>query len=320
MTSAGASDVAISHVTHLDHDQIHDVLELIRHVSDVDGVRPISEHVMLHLRHGGDAHDSHVLAYDAHDSLVGYLHLDTTDVVSGASCELAVAPEARRRGVGAALVRTAWDATDLPVRLWAHGTDHGAHGLATAMGFAQVRTLWQMRRSLYAALPQPQWPSGVSVRTFLPGIDDEALLRVNARAFASHPDQGVWTREDLQVRMAETWFDASGLLVACAGNGEIVGFHWTKVHGGHTHSHGSDPAPHTHDPIGEVYVLGVDPDWQGTGLGRALTIAGLALLRSRGLDEAMLYVDADNERAIRTYSALGFTQWDSDVLYRRERG
>ena len=320
MSYSLSQEIRISHVTHLDHDQIQDVLDLVGHVTDVDGVRPISEHVMLHLRHGGDAHDSHVLAHAADESLVGYLHLDTTDVVAGASCELAVAPQARRQGIGASLVRTAWDSTNLPMRLWAHGSDHGAHGLASALGFAQVRTLWQMRRSLYAELDQPVWPEGVTVRAFESGVDDDALLRVNARAFAAHPDQGVWTHEDLRVRMAESWFDASGLLVACAASGEVIGFHWTKVHGGHTHSHGVDPAPHTHDPIGEVYVLGVDPEWQGAGLGRALTLTGLALLRSRGLHEAMLYVDADNEPAIRTYTGLGFTHWDSDVLYRRERG
>lgn len=319
MSQKPVHNAVISHVMHLDPQQVDDVLALIAHVSDIDGARPISEHVMLHLRHGGDEFDSHVLAHNADGALTGYLHLDTTDVVSGASCELAVAPEARRQGIGAALVQTAWDATDLPMRLWAHGSDHGAHGLATSMGFRQVRTLWQMRRSLYADLPRPQWPDGVTVRSFLPGVDDDALLRVNARAFASHPDQGVWTHDDLRVRQAESWFDASGLLVAVDTDEQMAGFHWTKVHGGQTHAHGADLTPHTHDPIGEVYVLAVDPAWQGTGLGRALTVAGLALLRSRGLDEAMLYVDADNERAIRTYTALGFTHWDSDVLYRRER-
>jgi mycothiol synthase len=77
---------------------------------------------------------------------------------------------------------------------------------------------------------------------------------------------------------------------------------------------------HHHDPIGEVYVLGVDPDTHGLGLGRTLTIAGLRYLRIRGLDQVMLYVDESNEAARRLYSGLGFARWSTDVLFTRLLG
>jgi mycothiol synthase len=185
-----------------------------------------------------------------------------------------------------------------------------------------------MRRSLLSPLPDSPLPEGVHLRTFLPGIDDEAWLAINRAAFAELPDQGGWTLDDLHRRMAESWFDPSGFLVATDDQGAIAGFHWTKVHGGHSHhddtgheqlhaegvdhSHG-----HGHEALGEVYVIGVDPLHQGTGLGRSLLVAGLRLLAARGLTQAMLYVDAANTPAIALYSSLGFTHWDTDVLYRR---
>lgn len=301
---------------HLTSDEVTEVIALINEVSNADGVRPISEHVMLHLRHGGDEHDSHLLARDGKHNLIGYLHLDATDSVAGASAELAVLPQARRQGVATAMVRTAMQSYQgHAFRLWAHGEDHGAHGLARALGFSKVRTLFQMRRSLYAALPVPVLPEGVTLRSFVVGQDEDDVLAINNRAFSEHPDQGQWTLTDLTARIHESWFDARGFLIA-ENDHKIVGFHWTKVHGALQHAHGTK-TEHTHEAMGEVYVLGVDPTWRGTGLGKALTIAGLAHLRSLGLDEAMLYVESDNNPALGLYESLGFTRWDSDVLYRR---
>ena len=90
----------------------------------------------------------------------------------------------------------------------------------------------------------------------------------------------------------------------------MAGFHWTKVH-----PPGEQDLPSP--GLGEVYVVGVDPAEQGSGLGRALTLAGLHHLRDLGVAEAMLYVDEDNVPAIRMYEALGFTRARIDAMYRR---
>ncbi len=300
--------------SHLDDAEVAEVLELVEQATASDGVSPLSEHVLLHLRHGGDERDMHLRAH-RNGVLVGYAHLDTTDSVEGSSGELVVAPEHRRLRVGHDLVQRLIDLSpDGRLRLWAHGGRADAAHLARAMGFAQARVLWQMRRSLLASLPAASWPEGIRVRSFRPGVDDAAWVEVNAAAFADLPDQGGWTIDDLHRRMHESWFDARGFLIAESthpGNeGRIAGFHWTKVHGRGAHGHG-------HEPIGEVYVVGVAPEWRGTGLGRALVLAGLAHLRRVGLAQAMLYVDASNTAAIRLYESLGFTRWDTDTLYRR---
>jgi len=302
-----------------------------------DGVRPLNEHVMLHLRYGGDEDTRNLLARDAGGALVGYAHLDVTDLVAGPSAEIVVHPMHRGQGYGRALVEAAAQTAraEAPrhapsgVRLWSHGSHRSARALASRMGFTTARSLWQMRRSLFAPIPDATLPPGVTARTFEPGRDEQAWLALNARTFAEHPEQGAWSADDLARRMAEAWFDPRGFFLAerGAGTGDacLVGFHWTKVHGGQpSHEHdGIGPHEHSghgHAPIGEVYVIGVDPAQRGTGIGHALTVLGLCHLRGLGLGEVMLYVDETNKDAIGLYESLGFTHWDTDVMYARGPG
>jgi mycothiol synthase len=306
----------------LDPAQVGEVREVVAAAGEADGVHPLSEHVTLHLGHGGDPQARNVLAR-VDGRLAGYAHLDLTDAVEGASAELVVHPDLRRQGIGQALVGQLLGLTsDGRLRLWAHGSHPAAERLALRLGFHRARVLWQMRRSLYAPLPEPVFADGVTVRTFVPGQDEDTWVAVNNAAFAEHPDQGRWSVEDLMVREKEPWFDPEGFFLAERA-GEVVAFHWTKIHGATQHlavhtDHDHDDGQshdHAHDPIGEVYVVGVAPSAQGQGLGPAMTLTGLRHLRSRGLAQAMLYVDEVNTNAIRVYERLGFTRWDTDVSY-----
>ncbi len=296
----------------LSDDEVSSVLRLVRLATEEDGVAPLSEHVMLHLRYGGDRRARNVMLL-ADGEVAGYAHLDPTDPVEGPSGELVIHPAFRRRHLGLELVRAlSAEAGQSQLRLWAHGDLPAAGRLAAAAGFERVRALWQMRRSLQARIGRPQFADGITTRTFIVGQDEDAWLELNARAFAGHPEQGGWTRRDLDLREHEPWFDPAGFFLA-ERDGKLAGFHWTKVHG----RDGHEPE-HAHQPIGEVYVVGVDPGERGTGLGRALTIVGMRHLRSLGLFQVMLYVDETNAAAIGLYTSLGFTHWDTDVMFARQ--
>ena len=180
--------------------------------------------------------------------------------------------------------------------------------LLALAGLERARELWQMRVPLPLA-GTPRWPDGITVRPFVVGQDDAEWLAVNRVAFAADPDQGTWTEAELREREAAPWFDPSGFLLAHHPDGPLAGFCWTKVHP-------PEPPPEPH-ALGEIYVIGVAPDHQGTGLGRALVVAGLASLHDRGLNVGMLYVDAHNTPAVSLYRALGFVTTRVDVAYLR---
>ena len=225
--------------------------------------------------------------------------------------DLVVAPQARRRGVGRALAASVDSAlTGIPLTAWSHGNHPGAAALAARTGYRSVRELWLMRRPAGEPVTAPAPTRSYRVRSFRPGADDAAFLALNAEAFALHPEQGSLDARGLAERTAQEWFDPAGFLVAEPPSGEgLAGFHWTKIH----------PAPAGGAPVGEVYVIGVAPTAQGTGLGRHLLTEGLDHLHRRGVGEVVLYVEADNTPAVRLYETFGFTHAarDTDVMYAR---
>lgn len=282
--------------TALSADDQAGVRALVAAASAADGVAPVGDQVLRELPLD---RTRHLLAHDG-DELVGYLNL-APDMA-----EAVVAVPARRRGIGSDLIRTGLAAGGPDTRIWAHGNLDGARGTAAALGLTAVRELWQMRRSLSALPPLPE-AAGVRLTTYPgPAVDTE-LLRVNNAAFHWHPEQGGWTQAEVDERRGESWFDPAGLFLAYDADdtaGErLLGFHWTKVH----------PA----SGLGEVYIVGVGPDAQGRGLGALLTLAGLHYLADRlgTAGTVLLYVEADNTAAVKTYRRLGFELYSADVAY-----
>jgi mycothiol synthase len=280
-----------------------EIRAMLARATDADGTAPLSEQAVKAISVDGAA--THLVA-TLGGEIVGYAG---TAAGTPAMVEAVVDPKFRGQGIGRALVeRSLADAGD-GSRVWAHGNLAPAHAVAAALGLKVARELLQMRRPLEAPeLPDVVVPEDVSLRTYRGHQDDAELLRVNNAAFAWHPEQGGWTEKDIAERRAEEWFDPAGVFLAFEeGTDTLLGFHWTKVH----------PPEGDDAEIGEVYVVGIDTGAQGRGLGRVLTLAGLHYLRGRGLENVLLYVEADNKAAVHTYSKLGFTNFHVDAAYSR---
>jgi mycothiol synthase len=304
------SDRRIQTLTDLSDEAAEAVLGLIGAAAAQDGQPAVSEQGRLHLARRAHPAVRHLLLWAPGadgEELAGYGQIDGSDPVEAPAAEFVVHPGHRSHGHGRALGEALLAATGKRLRVWAHGGHPAARHLAVQLGLKLFRELRQMRRPLdpgLDGLPEPRLPDGVTVRTFVPGQDEAAWLAVNAAAFAHHPEQGGLTRRDLEDREAEPWFDPAGFFLAFRG-AALVGFHWTKTHAA--------------EALGEVYVVGVAPTEQGSGLGRALTATGLRhLAADRGLPTAMLYVDADNAPAVAVYERLGFTTHETDLMYRTE--
>lgn len=276
----------------LDDDDVAAVQDLLDVAWRVDGHHAVDEHRWLDLVHGGRAAYTGLVASEAnHDHPVGYAQLSRND--HSWQLDVVVDPHHRQPGlpIGVALAREAAavvaEAGGGHFHLWVSGPTPDHDRIAAAIGLVRGRDLYQMRRPL----PLGE-PATVTTRPFVVGRDEEAWLEVNNRAFSWHPEQGGWELATLKEREAEPWFDPDGFLLH-EHDGRLAGFCWTKVHP---------------DAVGEIYVIAVDPDFAGRGLGRQLVAAGLQHLHDvRGCTTGMLYVDAGNTDAVGLYVKMGFT-------------
>ncbi len=286
-------------------DDIANVTELLDAAARADGRRPLSDHLYLDLVNGGlDGFTGFLASEPGHHHPVAYAQISRGN--DAYAFELVIHPHHRYEmaTIGPELIEAAIDvvASDGGGRVnwWVFEPTSAHRTLAADAGMVMSRRLHQMRRTLPTGIE-----GHITTRAFVPGDDDNAWLLVNNRAFAEHGEQGGWTIDTFCQRQQEDWFDPSGFRILEL-DGRMAGFCWTKVH---------EPAD---DALGEIYVIAVDPDFHGRGLGRELTLAGLDHLARRGIGTAMLYVDADNTPAVRLYEQLGFNIHSTNAAFQTD--
>ncbi|GAA1351280.1 mycothiol synthase [Falsarthrobacter nasiphocae] len=310
----------------LENNALADILSLLEAAGAADGTRALSDQSLVLLRSGEERRVETFLAY-AHaparisarpgthapgslESLADEARLAGLAVVTdadGATLELVVHPHYRQQGLGRALVDAAVstlghdglvDASSLGA--WAHGNTAAAVQLAASAGFVPVRRLVKMIRPSSTPLPaRRELPTGMKIRAFDPARDVDAWVRLNARVFADHPEQGSITADDVRARMREPWFDAEDFLLVVDDAEAILAYNWLK---------------RTQDEA-EIYALGVASEARGLGLGAVLTSAGIERLQSEGPRDVALYTEGDNIPALALYADYGFEQVMVDVMY-----
>ena len=285
----------------LDDREFAIVAALLAEAAQHDRFQPLSDHLLLDLEDRGSPSFAAVLAYGETGGLDGYAQLASANMST--AIELVIAPSERAwvEELTSQLLRAAMEVAASEgggrINWWVHHPDDRTDLIATGVGLKLRRRLLQMRRHL----PLGQHGT-VDTRSFVIGGDEAEWLRVNNAAFLDHPEQGGWTIETLRRREAEPWFDPEGFRLH-ERDGKLAAFCWTKIHNT------------TSPPMGEIYVIAVDPAFHGLGLGKALTLAGLEHLAGRGMTVGMLHVDADNTAAMSLYERLGFTVHHADHAY-----
>ena len=279
--------------------------ELLETTTTHDGVAALDEAARLSLD-GGDARHLLITEADPHDGdersgerVIAYANLLADGTVQGM-----VDPDHRRRGLGTALLRSVLDLRP-DAGVWAHGALDGALALLRSQGLRETRHLLTLHRPLGEDHPVPETPvstlDGLELDTFRADRDADQWVRVNADAFAEHPEQGSLTRADLDQRLAEPWFDPEDMLLGRR-DGELVGFVWIKRESAQADA--------------EIYVVATSPSVQGHGVGGHLLGAALARLEATGAPGVELYVEADNTAALALYERWGFTTSGQDVQMR----
>ena len=201
---------------------------------------------------------------------------------------------------------------DRPATLGAYLNEETAEHRSAleARGYRGVRFFFGMVRPTLDAIPDLPLPPGVEVRPVRPE-HLRAVFEAEVAAFAGH--WGASTEDGGEERWRafrdEPLNDPSLWQVAWAGD-TVVGMVRPYIN------------PLDHEVLGVrrgwCENISTHADWRGRGIAKALIARALVALRERGMTEAALGVDAQNETgALGVYQSMGFVERTRETDFRR---
>ncbi len=167
------------------------------------------------------------------------------------------------------------------------------HEFLARRGFEFDRYIWTMLLPPDQLVPAPTWPPGITVRTFVPGQDEQLYWRTFNDTFADHYAHTDMPLEHFVYISQRPSFDPAGAFFAFEGD-KVAGMCIPLIRAG------------TEDE-GWIDDLGVMPDYRRQGLGRALLLAGVNWLRTK-VSTVKLGVEGKNQRALPLYTSVGFRE------------
>lgn len=177
-------------------------------------------------------------------------------------------------------------------------------------GYQHIRSSYQMLIEMDGPVPEPEFPAGITLRTYHPETDAEAVYRAENDSFRDHFGYVEQPFEEGLQRWRHFWeqeiIDPTLLFIAMDGD-EIAGF--------------SLCPPHSFDDpdMGWVGTLGVRRPWRKRGLGLALLRHSFNEFYRRDKHKVGLGVDAQNlTGALRLYESAGMHVHQAYDQYEKE--
>ncbi len=137
--------------------------------------------------------------------------------------------------------------------------------------------------------------------------EEDKLTQIQNRAFAGTWGYNPNTVEEIIYRTNLSTCSPEDIVLIYERD-KVVGYCWTEI---------ACEGEATSERKGRIFMLGVDPDYRGKGIGKTLLLAGLAHLKSKGLQAAELTVDSENKTACALYKSIGFGVWTSSFWYEK---
>lgn len=244
------------------------------------------------------------------DSIVGYMDVTPELDIGRVILDCWVHPQHRRRGVATQLFSYARHrARELQAKV-AHvnimeGNVIAKNVLTTRLGFKFVRRFLQLRLDIAKVHRQDVDQAAVQCRHLKRG-EEQKLTQIQNRCFA-----GTWgydpnTVEQIVYRINSSYCSPRDVVLACDGD-KVIGYCWTRT--------AYEAASGKRE--GQIFMLGVDADYQGRGVGKTVLLAGLAYLENKGFETAKLTVDSKNKIAGALYRSVGFEVRASSLWYEK---
>ncbi|MGH2487066.1 MAG: GNAT family N-acetyltransferase [Ktedonobacterales bacterium] len=163
---------------------------------------------------------------------------------------------------------------------------------------------FHLERAAGLALPDVTVPKGFTVRP-LAGVEElDAYVDLHRVAFDSENMTADWRARVVSSPQYTPDLD----LVAIAPDGTLAGFCICWLNTGARWEIGPETT-------GQVEPIGVSPEYQGSGLGRALMFEGVRRMAEHGAQRMFVEVDADNDAARGLYESAGFRVRETILKY-----